>query len=129
MTGAAPQSPAMPRGRYWHVKACWRALKGLGVGMFVSFCIYVWWESQVWGHVAGPFAYEHQILLHTDSEPLAMVREPDLLLPETWGQPGYETFYDLLVRTLSYEPILAVVVGMLCCTILLEQVERRRQET
>lgn len=128
MAGVTPRPPATPRGRYWHVKAYWRALKMLGAGLFVSFCIYFNWHRHAMVEVIrGNDRLIHLIIRHSDPEALAKVGETYPLLAQTYNQPIYETFHILLVRTLTYGPVVATIVGMFCCTVLLEFRERRRQ--
>ncbi|WP_226021395.1 hypothetical protein [Halomicrobium salinisoli] len=130
MAGASLRPPATPRGRYWHVKAYCRALKMLGAGLFVSFWIYFYWHRHAMLEVIrGNDRLIHLIIRHSDPEALAKVGETYPLLAQTYNQPIYETFHVLLGRMLTYEPVLGAIVGLLCCTVLLELRERRRQGT
>lgn len=120
MTIRSPRPPAIPHGRYWHVKAYLRALRMLAFGMVVSFSLYVWGAGRAIGHYIGANPIHNP-------DAVARTRERFPLLTDAYQTPVYETFYELFVRSLSYEPILVVLAGGLLCTAALEIIERRRR--
>lgn len=120
MTGAAPQSPAMPRGRYWHVKAYWRALKGLAFGMAIWVTLY---HSSASRTIAFGFGL-HPI--HERETAMVMKDQFPLLLDAAYS-PLYQTFYESFARILSSEPLQAILFGGLICTVVVEKRLRRRE--
>lgn len=140
MTAPKPRPPAMRRGRYWYVRAYVHALKGIVASVIASACyicsrgipvVGLGYDQQYTyprSHHVRAEAFHDYFLSHPGFGPRPDLSEAYPLLADMWRQPLYEAFPAFLGRTLTYEPIVAAIGGMLCCTVLLHQIEKWRRK-
>lgn len=120
MTGAVPHSPAMPQGRYWHVKAYWRALKSLAVGLAI-------WATLYHASADNEIAFGFGLHPALERETVMTMKEQFPLLLDAAYSPLYQMLYDSFARSLASEPVQAILLGGLVCTVIVEAHLRRRE--
>lgn len=122
MTTTRPRPPAMPRGRYWHVRAYLRAVGAIGLAAVFSHFVIAWKAVGTFRRATGfnPILYPERAAEMAGKYPV---------LTDAVGVPYIVSLDDYLVGVFSYEPILAVLVGGLVCTAIVEGRQQRRRAT
>lgn len=124
MTARTSRLPATPRGRNWHVRVYQRAISGVLFAVTICFAVVYSTKDAVWREWA------EMIGVNILTGPLYRGQaEPGLYDPFTF-QPDAAlpvAFLEFLVARLTSWPILALLVGGLVCTILVEKRQRRRE--
>ncbi|WP_226012946.1 hypothetical protein [Halomicrobium salinisoli] len=122
MTGVRPRPPSMARGRYWHVRAYLRAVGAIALAAVFSHFVITWKAVVTFMRATGsnPIYYPQRAAELSAKYPV---------LTDAIGVPYVASLDDYLVRVLTYEPILAVLVGGLICTVIVENRQRRPKAT
>lgn len=120
MTTTRPRPPAMTGGRYWHVRSYLRAVGRIGFLMLLTQQLFA-----VGAHIDFYRATGFVHIFYRDSAERLLEQHP--LWAEAVYQGPIRSLPEILTSYLSYELILAVIVGGLVCTVALEIRERERR--
>lgn len=115
MTVARPRPPATPRGRYWHVKAYARMARSMLLTGVVSFAVY---------HYTVLTNPHRTLQLLPESPGLQSMQPVIAAIGYDFRQPLPGALVEYSVTWLSHEPITAILVAGLVCTVALELHER-----
>lgn len=122
MTTAKPRPPTMARGPNWHIRAYVRAIGAITLAAVVSHFVIASNAVVTFTRATGfnPMLYPQRAAELSGKYPV---------LTDAVGVGYVASLDDYLLRVFSYEPIFAVLVAGLVCTVLAEKCQRNPEVT